>query len=113
MGEWLKPTDCKSVPPSEVRRFESSPVHHDLAEAKLNTRKKFAFSLLAFAVLALLCWQTMSNEPILLHDSSFGFDINIRFRTATLAVIGLLAALTTISFWRTTLEEKREASSKE
>src|SRR5262252_3160637 len=28
VGEWLKPTDCKSVPPSEVRRFESSPVHH-------------------------------------------------------------------------------------
>ena len=27
VGEWLKPTDCKSVPPSEVRRFESSPVH--------------------------------------------------------------------------------------
>ena len=28
VGEWLKPTDCKSVPPSEVRRFESFPVHH-------------------------------------------------------------------------------------
>ena len=27
MGEWLKPTDCKSVPPCEVRRFESFPVH--------------------------------------------------------------------------------------
>ncbi len=27
VGEWLKPTDCKSVPPSEVRRFESFPVH--------------------------------------------------------------------------------------
>ena len=29
VGEWLKPTDCKSVPPSEVRRFESSPVHQN------------------------------------------------------------------------------------
>ena len=29
VGEWLKPTDCKSVPPSEVRRFESFPVHQD------------------------------------------------------------------------------------
>ena len=28
VGEWLKPTDCKSVPPCEVRRFESFPVHH-------------------------------------------------------------------------------------
>jgi hypothetical protein len=27
VGEWLKPTDCKSVPPCEVRRFESFPVH--------------------------------------------------------------------------------------
>ena len=30
VGEWLKPTDCKSVPPSEVRRFESFPVHQRL-----------------------------------------------------------------------------------
>ncbi len=29
VGEWLKPTDCKSVPPCEVRRFESFPVHQD------------------------------------------------------------------------------------
>src|SRR5882724_11578278 len=28
VGEWLKPTDCKSVPHCEVRRFESFPVHH-------------------------------------------------------------------------------------
>ena len=28
VGEWLKPADCKSAPPCEVRRFESSPVHH-------------------------------------------------------------------------------------
>ena len=30
VGERLKPTDCKSVPPCEVRRFESFPVHHEL-----------------------------------------------------------------------------------
>src|SRR5689334_10060991 len=27
VGEWLKPTDCKSVRPCGVRRFESFPVH--------------------------------------------------------------------------------------
>ena len=27
VGEWLKPTDCKSVTPCELRRFESFPVH--------------------------------------------------------------------------------------
>ena len=37
MGEWLKPTDCKSVPPSEVRRFESFPVHQiELHQIKLS-----------------------------------------------------------------------------
>ena len=37
VGEWLKPTDCKSVPPCEVRRFESFPVHHHpfIMEAQL------------------------------------------------------------------------------
>ena len=78
----------------------------------MSTRKKFVFSLVAFLVLALLSWQTMSDDPILIHDRTFGFDINIRFRTATLMVLGLLAALTTISFWRTTIEEKRDADSK-
>src|SRR5215469_9340108 len=29
VGEWLKPTDCKSVTPCELRRFESFPVHHE------------------------------------------------------------------------------------
>ena len=33
VGEWLKPTDCKSVPPCEVRRFESFPVHHECGSA--------------------------------------------------------------------------------
>ena len=33
VGEWLKPTDCKSVPPCEVRRFESFPVHQESSEA--------------------------------------------------------------------------------
>jgi hypothetical protein len=28
VGERLKPTDCKSVTPCELRRFESFPVHH-------------------------------------------------------------------------------------
>ena len=31
MGEWLKPADCKSAPPCEVRRFESFPVHQIFA----------------------------------------------------------------------------------
>ena len=30
VGEWLKPTDCKSVRPCGVRRFESFPVHQKI-----------------------------------------------------------------------------------
>ena len=37
VGEWLKPTDCKSVPPSEVRRFESFPVHQ-YSEVEMRSR---------------------------------------------------------------------------
>jgi hypothetical protein len=43
VGEWLKPTDCKSVPPSEVRRFESSPVH----QVEPFSRRERSESLLA------------------------------------------------------------------
>ena len=34
VGEWLKPADCKSAPPCEVRRFESFPVHHEFSCGK-------------------------------------------------------------------------------
>ena len=30
VAEWLMAADCKSAAPSELRRFESSPVHQDL-----------------------------------------------------------------------------------
>jgi len=76
----------------------------------LSTRKKFAFSLGAFLVLALLSWNTMSGDPISLHDSKLGIDVSISFRTATVAVLGLLAALTTVNFLRATAAERREGS---
>ena len=79
----------------------------------MKTRKKFVFSLIAFAVLAILCWQTMSNDPIVIHERSFGVDVNVRFRTVTLAIIGLLAARTTLAFFRTQAEERRETGLKE
>ena len=66
----------------------------------MNTRKKFAFSLGAFLVLALLSWNTMSGDPISLHDAKLGIEVNVSFRTATVAILGLLAALTTVNFLR-------------
>ena len=83
------------------------------AEAKLKTRKRFVFSLIAFAVLAILSWHTMSSDPIVIHERSFGVDVSIRFRTVTLVIIGLLAARTTLAFFRSTAEERREAGFKE
>ena len=44
VGEWLKPTDCKSVPPSEVRRFESFPVHQIEKVAKVESWARFVRS---------------------------------------------------------------------
>ena len=76
----------------------------------MNTRKKFAFSLVAFLVLALLSWNTMSGDPISLHDAKLGIEVSVSFRTATVAVLGLLAALTTVNFLRATTAERRERS---
>ena len=82
-------------------------------EAELNSRKKFAFSIAAFLALALLSWNTMSNVPIPVHSNELGIDFSIDFRMVTLAILGLLAARTALSFWRTTVEQRRGAASKE
>jgi len=76
----------------------------------LITGKKFAFSIGAFAVLALLCWNTMSGDPVSLHSAELGVDFSISFRSATLAVLGFLAAMTAINFWRASVAERRDES---
>ena len=74
VGEWLKPTDCKSVPPSEVRRFESFPVHQELV-----VRKRFVLALVAYAVLAAVAIATLNDQ---------------RIRVATLVVLAMFALKT-------------------
>ena len=103
VGEWLKPTDCKSVPPSEVRRFESSPVHQVL---KLNIKRKFVLAVIAYAVLIALAWRLLSDAPIRLFDSETGIGL----RTATLIVVGLFAFRTLMHYWRVRIEEADERS---
>jgi len=76
----------------------------------LNTRKKFAFSIGAFVILAFLCWNTMSGDPIPLHSAELGVDLKISFRAATLLVLGFLAAMTAVNFWRASIAERREES---
>jgi hypothetical protein len=63
VGEWLKPTDCKSVPPSEVRRFESFPVH----QLRVN-RLVLAFA--AYVALGILSWMTLSDQRVRLAVSA-------------------------------------------
>ena len=79
----------------------------------MDIRKKFGFSLAAFAALALLSWLTLSNDPFVVYDSVFGAVVHIHLRTSVLAVLGLLAFMTTVAFWRATMEERREAKSQE
>ena len=88
VGEWLKPTDCKSVPPSEVRRFESFPVHHLVVPLSRNAQQdvrqecaaeimsRLAMALIAYAVLGGLAVATLSD---------------FRIRALTLLILGLFA----------------------
>jgi hypothetical protein len=79
VGEWLKPTDCKSVPPSEVRRFESFPVHHELSGTRVcrgGIMSRLAMALIAYAVLGGLAFATLSD---------------FRIRALTLLILGLFA----------------------
>ncbi len=71
--------------------------------------KKFGVAMFAFALLGLLSWLTLSDAPM--RDTLLGVEVEIRFRTATLTFLGLLASLTAISSWRNWLNERREQAS--
>ena len=68
----------------------------------MNIKLKLALALAAYAVLALLAWQTLSNEAIRI------FAFEVRLRTATLVVLGLFVFKTLLYFWRLKLEEADE-----
>ena len=65
-------------------------------------KKKFVLALVAYAVLGVLAWTTLSDEPIRV------FSANIRLRTGTLLILGLFAFRAALYFWRTRIEEERE-----
>jgi hypothetical protein len=79
VGEWLKPTDCKSVPPCEVRRFESFPVHQLWFADARDRVKRLTMALAAFVALGILSWTTIGDQ---------------RIRLATLAVLAMFALKT-------------------
>jgi ABC-type uncharacterized transport system permease subunit len=66
-------------------------------------KKKFGLALMAYAVLGVLAWTTLSDEPIQV------FNANVRLRTGTLIILGLFAFRAALYFWRTRIEEEREA----
>jgi hypothetical protein len=66
--------------------------------------KKFVLALAAYAVLGILAWFTLSDEPIRLLNA------NIRLRTGTLLILGLFAFRSALYFWRTRIEEERASA---
>jgi hypothetical protein len=68
---------------------------------KLTIKKKFVLALIAYAVLGVLAWTTLSDEPIRV------LDWNVRLRSGTLLILGLFAFRAALYFWRTRIEEER------
>ena len=68
----------------------------------MTIKKKFVLALIAYAVLGILAWTTLSDEPIRV------FNGNVRLRTGTLLILGLFAFRSALYFWRTRIEEERE-----
>ncbi len=68
----------------------------------MTVKKKFVLALIAYAVLGVLAWATLSDDPIRV------FNANVRLRTGTLIILGLFAFRGALYFWRTRIEEERE-----
>jgi hypothetical protein len=64
-------------------------------------KKKFVLALVAYAVLGILAWTTLSDEPIQILNA------NIRLRTGTLLILGLFAFRAALYYWRTRIEDER------
>jgi hypothetical protein len=70
-------------------------------EFVVTIKKKFVLALVAYAVLGVLAWTTLSDEPIHVLNE------NIRLRTGTLLILGLFAFRAALYFWRTRIEEEQ------
>jgi hypothetical protein len=70
-------------------------------------KKKFVLALIAYAVLGVLAWTTLSDEPIRV------FDTSVNLRGGTLVILGLFAFRAALYFWRTRIEEEQERKADE
>ena len=69
----------------------------------MTIKKKFALALIAYAVLGVLAWVTLSDQPIQV------FALNVKLRTGTLLILGLLVFKSALFYWRTKIEEQAES----
>ena len=67
----------------------------------MTVNKKFVLALVAYAVLGILAWTTLSDEPIQISGW------NLKLRTGTLLILGLLAFKSALFYWRTRIEEEQ------
>ncbi len=70
----------------------------------VTVKKKFALALIAYVVLGILSWTTLSDEPFRV------FDTNVNLRTGTLLILGVFAFRSALYYWRTRIEEEQAAS---
>jgi len=70
----------------------------------LTVNKKFVVALVAYAVLGILAWTTLSDEPIQISGW------NLKLRTGTLLILGLFAFKSALFYWRTRIEEEQTGS---
>jgi len=70
----------------------------------LTVKKKFVLALVAYAVLGILAWTTLSDEAIPISGW------NLRLRTGTLLILGLLVFKSALFYWRTRIEDERDRS---
>jgi len=68
----------------------------------VTVKRKFVLALIAYAVLGVLAWTTLSDEAIPISGW------NLKLRTGTLLILGLLVFKSALFYWRTRIEEERE-----
>ena len=70
----------------------------------MTVNKKFVLALVAYAVLGILAWTTLSDEPIQISGW------NLKLRTGTLLILGVFAFKSALFYWRTRIEEEQAGS---
>ena len=67
----------------------------------MQLKRKFGLAMAAYALLGLAAWFTLDDTPFRLFDV-----VAIKFRAATLVVLGGFALKSAIYWWRCKIEEE-------